>query len=196
MYPNNKIIVLGYSLGCAFALQFTAKAEEIIKENNNNEIINENNNEEIINENNNEEKRNTIKACILIYPFINIKQAGIHIFKTLGGWWGNHFSWIINPILKLRFDNKKWVSKIHNNLLLVNNKNDIMCNEKSIMTLKYAFLGGEGEELDPDKIYTTKGKYLYIIKSQSENHFNINWQEIIRFLNYLQQLEWAHENKN
>ena len=196
LYPNNKIIVLGYSLGCAFALQFTAKAEEIIKENNNNEIINENNNEEIINENNNEEKRNTIKACILIYPFINIKQAGIHIFETQGGWWGNHFSWIINPILKLRFDNKKWVSKIHNNLLLVNNKNDIMCNEKSIMTLKYAFLGGGGEELDPDKIYTTKEKYLYIIKSQSDNHFYINWQEIINLLNYLQQLEWAHENKN
>ena len=196
LYPNNKIIVLGYSLGCAFALQFTAKAEEIIKENNNNEIINENNNEEIINENNNEEKKNTIKACILIYPFINIKQAGIHIFKTQGGWWGNHFSWIINPILKLRFDNKKWVSNIHSNLLLVNNKNDIMCNEKSIMTLKNAFLGGGGEELEPNKIYTTKEKYLYIIKSQSDNHFYINWQEIINLLNYLQQLEWAHENKN
>ena len=178
LYTNDKIIALGYSLGCAFALQFTAKAEEII------------------NENNNSEKKNTIKTCILIYPFINIKQAGKHIFETQGGWWGNHFSWMINPILKLRFDNKKWVSKIHSNLLLVNNKNDIMCNEKSIMTLKDAFLGGEGEELDPDKIYATKEKYLYIIKSQSENHFNINWQEIIRFLNYLQQLEWAHKNKN
>ena len=178
LYTNNKIIALGYSLGCAFASQFTAKAEEII------------------NENNNSEKKNTIKTCILIYPFINIKQAGKHIFETQGGWWGNHFSWMINPILKLRFDNKKWVSKIHSNLLLVNNKNDIMCNEKSIMTLKDAFLGGEGEELDPDKIYATKEKYLYIIKSQSENHFNINWQEIIRFLNYLQQLEWAHKNKN
>ena len=147
LYTNDKIIALGYSLGCAFASQFTAKAEEIISENNNNEIIIENNNNK---------KKNTIKTCILIYPFINIKQAGKHIFKTQGGWFGNHFSWIINPILKLRFDNKKWVSNIHSKLLLVNNKNDIMCNEKSIMPLKDAFLGGGGR----NKIYTKRRRKL------------------------------------
>lgn len=180
LYTNDKIITLGYSLGCAFASQFTAKAEEIINENNNNE------------------KKNTIKTCILIYPFINIKQAGKHIFETQGGWWGNHFSWLINPILKLRFNNKKWVSKIHSNLLLVNNKNDTMCDEKSIMTLKEAFLGGEGfaEEGEIYKIYMNQDKFLHIIKSQSDNHFYINWKEIMGFLNYLQRLELAHKNKN
>lgn len=176
LYTNDKIIALGYSLGCAFALQFTAKAEEIINANNNNN------------------KKNTIKTCILIYPFINIKQAGKHIFETQGGWWGNHFSWLINPILKLRFDNKKWISNIHSNLLLVNNKNDTMCDEKSIMTLKNAFLGEGGFELKEErkgeggnyKIYTSQEKLLHIIKSQSDNHFNINWAEIINFLKYLQ----------
>jgi pimeloyl-ACP methyl ester carboxylesterase len=173
LYKNNEIITLGYSLGCAFASQFTAKAEEIIKKQNNCE------------------KKNRIKACILIYPFINIKQAGKHIFETLGGWWGNHFSWIINPILKLRFDNKKWVSNIHSNLLLVNNKNDVMCNEKSIMPLKDAFLAGGGgelyiQELDKGtKIYMNQEKYLYIIESNSNDHFYINWQEVITFLEFL-----------
>ena len=177
LYTNNKIIALGYSLGCAFASQFTAKAEEII------------------NENNNSEKKNTIKTCILIYPFINIKQAGKHIFETQGGWFGNHFSCIINPILKLRFDNKKWVSNIHSNLLLVNNKKDIMCNEKSIMPLKDAFLGGGGEiqylpaEHKNYKTYTNQEKYLYIMESQSGDHFNIKWDEIIIFLRYLQKLD-------
>ena len=180
LYRNDKIITLGYSLGCALALQFTAKAEEIINPNNNNN------------------KKNTIKTCILIYPFINIKQAGKHIFETQGGWWGNHFSWLINPILKLRFNNKKWVSNIHSNLLLVNNKNDTMCDEKSIMTLKDAFLGGGGfaEEGENYKIYMNQDKFLHIIKSQSDNHFYINWKEIIGFLNYLQRLELAHKNKN
>lgn len=173
LYKNDEIITLGYSLGCAFASQFTAKAEEIIKKQKNGET------------------KNRIKACILIYPFINIKQAGKHIFETLGGWWGNHFSWIINPILKLRFDNKKWVSNIHSDLLLVNNKNDVMCNEKSIMPLKDAFLAGEGGELSiPEldkriKIYTNQEKYLYIIESNSIDHFYINWQEIITFLEFL-----------
>ena len=177
LYTNNKIIALGYSLGCAFASQFTAKAEEII------------------NENNNSEKKNTIKTCILIYPFINIKQAGKHIFETQGGWFGNHFSCFINPILKLRFDNKKWVSNIHSNLLLVNNKKDIMCNEKSIMPLKDAFLGGGGEiqylpaEHKNYKTYTNQEKYLYIMESQSGDHFNIKWDEIIIFLRYLQKLD-------
>ena len=177
LYTNNKIIALGYSLGCAFASQFTAKAEEII------------------NENNNSEKKNTIKTCILIYPFINIKQAGKHIFETQGGWFGNHLSCIINPILKLRFDNKKWVSNIHSNLLLVNNKKDIMCNEKSIMPLKDAFLEGGGEiqylpaEHKNYKTYTNQEKYLYIMESQSGDHFNIKWDEIIIFLRYLQKLD-------
>ena len=177
LYRNDKIITLGYSLGCALALQFTAKAEEIINPNNNNN------------------KKNTIKTCILIYPFINIKQAGKHIFETQGGWWGNHFSWLINPILKLRFNNKKWVSNIHSNLLLVNNKNDTMCDEKSIMTLKDAFLGGGGfaEEGENYKTYMNQDKFLHIIKSQSDNHFYINWKEIIGFLNYLQRLELAHK---
>lgn len=189
LYTNDKIITLGYSLGCALALQFTAKAEAIINSNNNNN------------------EKNTIKTCILIYPFINIKQAGKHIFETQGGWWGNHFSWLINPILKLRFDNKKWVSNIYSNLLLVNNKNDIMCNEKSIMTLKDAFLGGGESELEEEreerkeegekyKIYTSQEKLLQTIKSQSDNHFYIDWEEIIRFLNYLQRLELAHKDKN
>ena len=175
LYTNNRIITLGYSLGCAFASQFTAKAEEII------------------NENNNSEKKNTIKTCILIYPFINIKQAGKHIFEKQGGWWGNHFSWMINPILKLRFDNKKWVSKIHSNLLLVNNKNDIMCNEKSIIPLKDAFLGGEKEIIPAGeenyKTYANKGKYIHIMESQSGDHFNIKWEEIKNFLWNLQQLD-------
>ena len=131
----------------------------------------------------------------MIYPFVNIKQAAKHIFKTQGGWWGNHFSWIINPILKLRFDNKKWVSNIHSNLLLVNNKKDIMCNEKSIMPLKDAFLGGGGEiqylpaEHKNYKTYTNQEKYLYIMESQSGDHFNIKWDEIIIFLRYLQKLD-------
>ena len=171
LYTNDTIITLGYSLGCAFALQFTAKAEEIINANNN--------------------KKNKIKTCMLIYPFINIKQAGIHIFKTLGGWWGNHFSWLINPILKLRFDNKKWISNIHSNLLLVNNKNDTMCDGKSIMTLKDAFLGGGGIELPKERenyeTYTNnQGKYLHIMESKSDNHFDIKWNEIRTFLTYLQ----------
>ena len=175
LYTNNRIITLGYSLGCAFASQFTAKAEEII------------------NENNNSEKKNTIKTCILIYPFINIKQAGKHIFEKQGGWWGNHFSWMINPILKLRFDNKKWVSNIHSKLLLVNNKNDIMCNEKSIIPLKDAFLGGEKEIIPAGeenyKTYANKGKYIHIMESQSGDHFNIKWEEIKNFLWNLQQLD-------
>ena len=175
LYTNNKIIALGYSLGCAFASQFTAKAEEIINKNNNNG------------------KENTIKTCILIYPFVNIKQAGKHIFETQGGWWGNHFSWLINPILKLRFDNKKWVSNIHSKLLLVNNKNDIMCNEKSIIPLKDAFLGGEKEIIPAGeenyKTYANKGKYIHIMESQSGDHFNIKWEEIKNFLWNLQQLD-------
>ena len=175
LYTNNRIITLGYSLGCAFASQFTAKAEEIIYKNNNNG------------------KENTIKTCILIYPFVNIKQAGKHIFETQGGWWGNHFSWLINPILKLRFDNKKWVSNIHSKLLLVNNKNDIMCNEKSIIPLKDAFLGGEKEIIPAGeenyKTYANKGKYIHIMESQSGDHFNIKWEEIKNFLWNLQQLD-------
>ena len=177
LYTNNKIIAMGYSLGCAFASQFTAKAEEILNEDNNNE------------------KKNTIKVCILIYPFINIKQAGKHIFETQGGWFGNHFSWIINPILKLKFDNKKWVSNIHSKLLLVNNKNDTMCNEKSIMPLKDAFLGGGGEieyipkEEENYETYKTKEKILHIMKSNSGNHFNIDWNGIKIFLQYLQTLD-------
>ena len=175
LYTNDKIITLGYSLGCAFASQFTAKAEEIINANINNN------------------KKNTIKTCILIYPFVNIKQAGKHIFETQGGWWGNHFSWLINPILKLRFDNKKWVSNIHSKLLLVNNKNDIMCNEKSIIPLKDAFLGGEKEIIPAGeenyKTYANKGKYIHIMESQSGDHFNIKWEEIKNFLWNLQQLD-------
>ena len=182
LYTNDKIIALGYSLGCAFALQFTAKAEEII------------------NENNNSEKKNTIKTCILIYPFINIKQAGKHIFETQGGWWGNHFSWMINPILKLRFDNKKWVSNIHSNLLLVNNKKDIMCNEKSIMPLKDAFLGGRKEIIPAEdenyKTYANEGKYIYTIESQSGDHFNIKWEEIKNFLRDLQKLDLYEQTYN
>lgn len=182
LYTNNKIIALGYSLGCAFASQFTAKAEEII------------------NENNNSEKKNTIKTCILIYPFINIKQAGKHIFETQGGWWGNHFSWMINPILKLRFDNKKWVSNIHSNLLLVNNKKDIMCNEKSIMPLKDAFLGGRKEIIPAEdenyKTYANEGKYIYTIESQSGDHFNIKWEEIKNFLMDLQKLDLYEQTYN
>lgn len=183
LYTNDKIITLGYSLGCALALQFTAKAEAIINADNNNN------------------KKDTIKTCILIYPFINIKQAGKHIFKTQGGWWGNHFSWLINPILKLRFDNKKWVSNIYSNLLLVNNKNDTMCDEKSIMTLKDAFLGEGGFELKEKgkregenyKIYTSQEKLLHIIKSQSDDHFNIKWEEIIKFLACLQRWDLFNE---
>ena len=184
LYKNNEIITLGYSLGCALASQFTAKAEEIIKEKNINENKNENNNK--------------IKGCILIYPFINIKQAGKHIFEKQGGWFGNHFSWLINPILKLRLDNKKWVSKIHSQLLLVNNQNDIICNEKSIIPLKDAFFrkGKKIEEIAVDnyikeifnleyKTYMNNEKYLHIINSKSNDHFNIDWKEIKTFLNFL-----------
>ena len=73
-----------------------------------------------------------------------------------------------------------------------------MCDEKSIMTLKDAFLGGGGfaEEGENYKIYMNQDKFLHIIKSQSDNHFYINWKEIIGFLNYLQRLELAHKNKN
>ena len=190
LYTNDKIITLGYSLGCAFALQFTAKAEEIINENKNNE------------------KKNTIKNCILIYPFINIKQAGKHIFETQGGWFGNHFSWMINPILKLRFDNKKWVSNIHSQLLLVSNQKDMVCDEKSTMKLKDAFLGeGEIQEIPIDKeikrmlkypenykTYTNQEKYLHTIKNQSKEHTNIKWEEIIIFLNFLR-AQWQYYYK-
>ena len=107
---------------------------------------------------------------------------------------------MINPILKLRFDNKKWVSNIHSNLLLVNNKKDIMCNEKSIMPLKDAFLGGRKEIIPAEdenyKTYANEGKYIYTIESQSGDHFNIKWEEIKNFLMDLQKLDLYEQTYN
>ena len=68
-----------------------------------------------------------------------------------------------------------------------------MCDEKSIMTLKDAFLGGEKEIIPAGeenyKTYANKGKYIHIMESQSGDHFNIKWDEIIIFLRYLQKLD-------
>ena len=70
-----------------------------------------------------------------------------------------------------------------------------MCDEKSIMTLKDAFLGGGGEikyipkEEENYETYTTKEKILHIMESNSGSHFNIDWDGIKIFLQYLQTLD-------
>lgn len=179
-YKPEKIFALGYSLGCAFAIQFTRAAEE---------------------------KGNKIGACILIYPFVNIKQAAKHIFKTQGGWWGNHFSWCIDFFLKKRFDNKSHLTNMKSNLVLIKNQQDNMCDPKSVDILAKAHVGEEAkiiyegyigndiiknnennqiiENKPKIKIKQNGDKYCYVYEGIEDSHTQIPWGDIKKFLNFL-----------
>ena len=182
-YKPEKIFALGYSLGCAFAIQFTRAAEE---------------------------RGNKIGACILIYPFVNIKQAAKHIFKTQGGWWGNHFSWCIDIFLKKRFDNAKPLTNIKSDLVLIKNQRDNMCDPKSVDILAKAHVGKEAktiykwsigndiikenednliieENKNEPKIELKQGsdKYCYVYEGIEVSHTQIPWGDIKKILNFL-----------
>ena len=179
-YEPEKIFALGYSLGCAFAIQFTRAAEEMGW---------------------------GIGACMLIYPFVNIKQAAKHIFKTQGGWWGNHFSWCIDFFLKKSFDNASPLTDMKSNLVLIKNQQDDMCDPKSVDILAKAYVGEKAEtiykwgigndiikdnendqiiENEPEiEIKKNEDKYCYVYEGIEVSHTQIPWGDIKKFLNFL-----------
>lgn len=159
---------IGYSLGCSFSAEFTKAAEK-----------------EINKEHNSDNNTRSIGGCIMIYPFINIKQAAKHIITPTLGCCGE---FMISLFLKKRFENDKTVKDIHCPLYLYNNKKDEMCDENSVYFLKNSFLNCKDEDVKGQKIndqmssYNKDGKTCYIINSNSGSHSKIRWNDIYNIL--------------